>query len=358
MKRGQCEGRVGLATLASLFRRDPQFGSQCHSLSYPMFQDITTQNTSKDWICGKCFWEGNTNVSFLQNIYSSRASYLMSYLHKCKNTEAVFTSDYINILHTICSLTDCFRGHQLSLDYLNNSTASSHNLHLLVFYWAVSSSEEQLYKWKKEKSATLCKHTQIHAQKDPSSKRSWGPCIGWKCGCSNFWWKPIEFGSFWRITVGDLISNEQYMGADIRYRITWLSWGWVFKLNVLELISRKVFGASANNNDTSKIIIWTWWGRRKQMICKIQHLSILFTCLVTKQILLPHWADELLSQQMICYRLFSPKKGLLVEVFCSCVWSTHNSISAVLQPWNSILACAWQFAQIKFAQAVVKWIVC
>ena len=149
MKRGRCEGRVGLAALASLFRRDPQFGSQCHSLSYPMFQDITTQNTSKDWICGKCFWEGNTNVSFLQNIYSSRASYLMSYLHKCKNTEAVFTSDYINILHTICSLTDCFRGHQLSLDYLNNSTASSHNLHLLVFYWAVSSSEEQLYKWKK-----------------------------------------------------------------------------------------------------------------------------------------------------------------------------------------------------------------
>ena len=44
------------------------------------------------------------NVSFPQNISSSKVSYLVSYLHKCKNTEAVFTSDYINIPHKICSL--------------------------------------------------------------------------------------------------------------------------------------------------------------------------------------------------------------------------------------------------------------
>ena len=44
------------------------------------------------------------NVSFPQNISSSKVSYLVSYLHKCKNTEAVFTSDYINIPHKICSV--------------------------------------------------------------------------------------------------------------------------------------------------------------------------------------------------------------------------------------------------------------
>ena len=113
------------------------------------------------------------------------ASYLMSYLHKCKNTEAVFTSDYINILHTICSPTDCFRWHQLSLNYLDNSPVSSCNLHLLL-----CSSKEQLCKWKGEACYFLQSYTSTCSK--GSARRFWLPFIGCDpCDFSNFWWKPI-----------------------------------------------------------------------------------------------------------------------------------------------------------------------
>ena len=133
LKRGGCEG---LAVLASLFRRDPQFGSQCQPLlsnapKYCHTKYIQRLNMREVYFREE--YPRIMNVSFLQNISSSRASYLMSHLHKCKNTEAVFTSDYINILHTICFPTDCFRGTNFPLlDYLDNSPVSSHNLHVLL----------------------------------------------------------------------------------------------------------------------------------------------------------------------------------------------------------------------------------
>ena len=104
------------------------------------------------------------NVSFLQNISSSRASYLMSHLHKCKNTEAVFTSDYINILHTICFPTDCFRGTNFPLlDYLDNSPVSSHNLHLLLIVRNTLTNERE----------TFCKYLDADKMRGRVEKSIW-----------------------------------------------------------------------------------------------------------------------------------------------------------------------------------------